>query len=296
MLLLLPFLSVFGELSLSTQFFFSAPFILLIGIPHGAIDNVLHAKEAPHLKKYFIAVYVLIILLNVILWTSFPLLAYLLFLIISAYHFGQSQFSQYFRYQHLIHRLIYFFWGIAILSALILFNLDEIHSWMNEYSEFSVFGPIHEKQNVVSFLGFSSFLTFGLLSFLMYKKAFSVHSFLMECLIFSLIIAAFFLTPLVIGFTLYFIILHSFKVLGDEFHFLRKEKEVNSVLAFLRLLAPFSLLSFFGLGLLFVLIYLQLLDLSYGYAMLIVISSITLPHVFVMDHFYKFLFKIKFYQ
>ncbi|MDA9267368.1 Brp/Blh family beta-carotene 15,15'-dioxygenase [Salibacteraceae bacterium] len=295
-LLLMPILSVFGEISFSTQFLFCAPFIFMIGIPHGAIDNVLHGRDAPHQKQYFILVYLLIIGFNVILWMSFPLLAYVLFLGISAYHFGQSQFSHYFKRQKLIHQFSYLLWGVSILSALILFNLSEIHSWMNDYPEFALFSPIHQLNSLVLTFGISSILTFGSLFWLLHNRVFTVSSFFMECLIFLLILAAFYLTPLIIGFTLYFIILHSFKVLGEEFRFLRAEKEVSSVLSFLKLLAPFSLLSFLGLGLVFALIYFNLLIIPYGYALLIIISSITLPHVFVMDHFYKLLFRNNFYQ
>ena len=293
---MLPILSAFGEISLSTQFLFSAPFFFIIGIPHGAIDNVLHAREANHHKQYFILVYLLIIGFNVVLWMSFPFMAYVLFLGFSAYHFGQSQFSHYFKRQKLIHQFSYLLWGVSILSALILFNLSEIHSWMNDYSEFALFSPIHQLSSLVLTFGISSILTFGSLFWLLHNKAFTGSAFFMECLIFLLILAAFYLTPLIIGFTLYFIILHSFKVLGEEFHFLRGEKEVTSVLSFVKLLAPFSLLSFFGLGSVFALIYVNILNIPYGYALLIIISSITLPHVFVMDHFYKLLFRNNFYQ
>jgi hypothetical protein len=112
----------------------------------------------------------------------------------------------------------------------------------------------------------------------------------------ALIFVSFYLMPVIIGFTLYFVILHSFKVLGEEYRFLKLAKEVKSRVAFVKLLTPFSILSFFGMGVVFALIHFNILAMSYGYCLLIIISSITLPHVFVMNKFYKLLFKSNFYQ
>ncbi|MFT4970702.1 MAG: hypothetical protein ACI9O4_002463, partial [Chitinophagales bacterium] len=67
------------------------------------------------------------------------------------------------------------------------------------------------------------------------------------------------------------------------------EKEVHSFLNFMKLLSPFTLVSIAGIAMLFALIYLNILKLSYGYLLLMVISSITLPHVFVMNSFYNLL-------
>ena len=115
----------------------------------------------------------------------------------------------------------------------------------------------------------------------------------MELLVLSLVLICFFLMPLLIGFTLYFVILHSFKVLREEFNFLLSDQKVHSFKSFMAMITPFTLLSIFGIAFLFGLIYFDIFNMSYGYCLLIVISSITLPHVFVMDNFYGLLFKRK---
>ena len=65
--------------------------ISLIGIPHGAIDNVILQSEYKMSKFKFYGLYILSIVLYTLMWFILPIYAFLLFLLISAYHFGESQ-------------------------------------------------------------------------------------------------------------------------------------------------------------------------------------------------------------
>ncbi|MGB6034865.1 MAG: Brp/Blh family beta-carotene 15,15'-dioxygenase [Cryomorphaceae bacterium] len=290
-LLMLPVLSLFEAVPMATQLVVSAPFIFLLGIPHGAIDNMLYLRENRSKNKQFIIVYVAIIAANVVLWLVYPSAAYALFLVLSAYHFGQSQFSHYFKSQNLIRKALFLAWGVSILSALILFNIQEINKVMIDYQEFLVFDPIHNIPVLWTIFAVSTLATIGGLLYFKYSGAISFDTIVMESLILGLILFSFYLMPLIIGFTLYFIILHSVKVLNEEYHFLQSENKIKSASGFIKLLLPFSLLSFLGIGMLFLTIHLEWLSISYGYCMLILISSITLPHVFVMNQFYRWLLR-----
>jgi len=290
-LLMLPVLSLFEAVPMATQLVVSAPFIFLLGIPHGAIDNMLYLRENRTKNKQFIMVYVAIIAANVILWLVYPSAAYALFLVLSAYHFGQSQFSHYFKSQNFTRKVLFLAWGVTILSALILFNIQEINTVMLDYKEFLVFDPIHNIPVLWIVFTISAIATLGGLLYFKISGAISMETVVMESLILGLILFSFYLMPLIIGFTLYFIILHSVKVLNEEYHFLQSENKIKSASGFIKLLLPFSLLSFLGIGMLFLTIHMEWLSISYGYCMLILISSITLPHVFVMNQFYRWLLR-----
>lgn len=275
---------------MSSQLLITTPFVLLFGIPHGAIDNLLYLRGKEIKNSHFIAIYLVFVAANVSIWMASPSIAYVIFLFLSAYHFGQSQFTHYFDKQPLSHKALYLFWGISILSGLLYFNITEIHAIVADHAEFALFSPLHrELDTLYLFLG-STLITVAFIIYLTAKKVLTIENMFMELLVISLILIGFYLLPLLIGFSLYFIVLHSFKVLKEEYHFLDSEKEINSVQQFLKLIAPFTLLSIFGIAFLFGLIYLNILPFSYGYCLLIVISSITLPHVFVMNTFYKLLF------
>ena len=68
--------------------------ILVLGISHGALDNV-KGKKLLKLFGYrslfsFYLVYILISLLIIFFWLLFPNTILLLFLIVAAYHFGRE--------------------------------------------------------------------------------------------------------------------------------------------------------------------------------------------------------------
>lgn len=287
LLLLLPFVFTIGDDSFSAQLIITTPFLLFLGIPHGAIDNVLYLRNNNINNIQFIGAYLVFIGLNVVLWFTIPSLAYVLFLVLSAYHFGQSQFSHYFQKQEIRFQALYFLWGISILSALLYLNLDDVYTIMDQHEEFAAFRPLHQR-NVLKFLFFGSTSSSVLLMiYLGFKKQIKWESILMETVVISLILVCFYLMPILIGFSLYFVILHSYKVLKEEYKFLLSEKEIKSVKNLFLLITPYTLLSIFGITFLFALIHFNILQISYGYCLLIAISSITLPHVFVMNKFYR---------
>ena len=128
-----------------------------------------------------------------------------------------------------------------------------------------------------------------LLAYLAGTRELSVETVLMEAMTFALILVCFYLLPILIGFTLYFVVLHSLKVLREEFSFLKIRQQNFTLLGFIKMVAPFTVFSFLGMGFLFVLVEFGIIKFSYGYVFLITISSITLPHAFVMNKFYNLL-------
>jgi len=293
-LLALPFVFNAGEISTSQQLIICTPFLLFLGIPHGALDNILYLRNNPKKNTEFIGVYLIFVGLNVVLWLTLPSVAYIMFLFLSAYHFGQSQFMHYFKKKLTRHKVLYLLWGISILSGLVYFNTKEIQQIMTQHEEFAVFSYLHQEHHMLLIFIVSTLSTILLMLNLTIKHSLKTETFFMELLVLALILICFFLMPLLIGFTLYFVILHSYKVLMEEYRFLNPDKKANSIINFVKMVAPFTLFSIGGIGLLFGLIYLNILPFSYGYCLLIVISSITLPHVFVMNRFYNLLFQRNF--
>jgi len=295
-LLLLPLGSTFEVMPADALLIITLPFILFLGIPHGAIDNILYKsdKENKVSNVFFIAVYLIFIGFNIILWVFMPVVAYLAFLLLSAYHFGQSEFSHYLTKQGISQKALFLGWGVALLSGLIYFNIFEINAIISNYESFAQFNTLHTENLMFYTFILSSGFTLILLIVSTIKRQLTTENLFMEILIFTLVMCSFYLMPLLVGFTLYFVILHSYKVMEEEFKFLKSKKIITGIKSFVKLLTPFSLLSFVGIIFLFSLIYFEIIGLSYGYLVLIIISSITLPHVFVMDHFYKVLIRIGF--
>ena len=80
---------------LNTQLVFALAFIFLTGIPHGALDHLVEKETALRTHRQysfgrFLLKYVLLIGIYAIAWYLFSLLSLLIFLLISAWHFGET--------------------------------------------------------------------------------------------------------------------------------------------------------------------------------------------------------------
>ena len=103
--------------------------VLLIGLPHGATDFLLFRRlRGPGLSKQQIIRFFLFYLGSVSgflgCWLFFPLIALLLFLVISCYHFGQSNW-QYAQLPRWITYILNLAWGAFALGGALLWHWDE---------------------------------------------------------------------------------------------------------------------------------------------------------------------------
>ena len=99
----------------------------MFGIPHEAIDYIIYRQEQTRSALLFYSFYFGLMLVYFAFWTYFPIISMLLFLVLSAFHFGQSQFSNLvinIKWQRV---LLYQSWGLSILSGLVIFNYDQIY-------------------------------------------------------------------------------------------------------------------------------------------------------------------------
>ena len=137
----------------------------------------------------------------------------------------------------------------------------------------------------LSIFKFTSY-DFYLFIFIFMKKI-NLDRFFSEIFLLFLIHATFYLFPFIIGFTLYFVALHSLKVMNDEYIFLKKETTNFKIFDFIKLLAPYSVLSICFTALLLVLSYNNIIGYSVPLLSIMIISVITLPHAIVMNVFYN---------
>ena len=217
-------------------------------------------------------------------WMYFPIISMLLFLVLSAFHFGQSQFSNLainIKWQRV---LLYQSWGLSILSGLVIFNYDQIYTLAANNQDILALLPAFQYQINLVVLILSSAATLAILINLKVRNRISRHSFFKEILLFGLIHLSFLTLPLLVGFTIYFSTLHSMQVLSEEFGYLKKKMLQLTVSDFVFMILP-TLVSIIGLGALLILSYFGIISMSATFLVFVVISILTLPHSIVMDDF-----------
>jgi Brp/Blh family beta-carotene 15,15'-monooxygenase len=261
-------------------------FIALLGIPHGAIDHVLFMEKSTWSPPLFYGFYLSLIGVYVLAWMMAPAFSMAVFLILSAYHFGQSQLSD-LRLEGRFRRfLIYSFWGGSILSGLVVYNQPEIVELAATYADMaalsSIFDPGIHHVFLITFSGGFLLIAADALR----KKQISAQRFAMELFVLFLIHFSFRVLPILTGFALSFVILHSLTVLSDEYGFLKSIKRRFNIRRFIGMLWPYTLLSLLGSAVILTLSHTGFLPISNILLVFILISVLTLPHSIVMEKFY----------
>ncbi len=183
--------------------------ILILGISHGALDNIKGKKLFKIFgyksSIYFYLAYILISASIVACWLRFPNTVLFIFLVVASYHFGKEDTVFSFKGKFLISEFLFFLKGSSvILMPLLLKNAETIEIF--RILNFNVFeSSIFTDQFLITTL-FLSFLSSLYIS--QKKNAYLIGIMVMD--FFSLFILNFFLTP-ILAFTIYFCFLHSIR-------------------------------------------------------------------------------------
>lgn len=286
LLLTLALVPAFGNLSGAVQNGIAAALILLLGVPHGAIDNSIYLQKSKQSVLRFFVVYIGVIFINVALWLIFPVFSIVFFLALSAYHFGQSQFSEMLALRREVKVLLYLTWGASVLSAFFYFNVRELQEMIASFTDLEVFMVVFKASIFRWILILSGTMFLILLIGLFIQKKISLEPMAVELLIFAGIMCTAFLLPFLPGFALFFVVIHSYKVLRKEFFHFFSELNGRTIWGFLKKLMPLTIISYFGIGFLLVCLEMEWIGISLPLLLLILISSITIPHAYVMERFY----------
>ena len=183
--------------------------ILILGISHGALDNIKGKKFLEFLgfKEiiFFYIGYILISFLIIILWLMFPNTVLLLFLIVAAYHFGKEDTVFSFKKKYLISEFLFFLKGSSVIIAPLFLKREET----NEIFRILNFNVFETSVFNDQFLIIMLFLSFLSSLYISHKKNTDFKG-LMIMDFFSLIILNLFLSP-ILAFTIYFCFLHSIR-------------------------------------------------------------------------------------
>lgn len=128
-----------------------------------------------------------------------------------------------------------------------------------------------------------SILTFTLLTQAVFGPKFNITN-LLELVVLGPIL---YMSPLIIGFVVYFGFWHALPSMMTEYKFLRSFSAYDSIKKFVFQLLPFSLISFMGIGLILFLGLKFLEDSELILLFFVMISLISFPHILYMDSFLK---------
>ncbi len=243
--------------------------LLAVGIPHGALDHLLESgKVQGRAEPLFVAKYLAIMLLYLLLWWLQPWGALVVFLGYSAFHFGQSDIQEWqiTRYPNLKS----FLWGIIMLGIILFSHLEEAMAIVNGMGV--AFAGINPGESLIYMLVLAV-----LLWALVEKNAAILLSLLMLVIGTQL--------PLPAAFGLYFIGQHSL----NGWSHLQKGMGAAGETLFRKAL-PFTFGALILLGLLMMLVYTGIMPWTHQQwisVFFVFLACLSLPHVWAMHRFYN---------
>ena len=264
-----------------TQISFLIFVLILFGVPHGALDLYIdqHLNKTNANQKLFLLKYLANILLYATVWYFFPIVALIIFILITSYHFGEIDWMG--KANNIVHKIIYtllgFAWILFLLTKNINFALD-VFLTMGRSTIHK--GPLIQlANNIYPFTLITLFIVYiGLFIFKEYFFTKSVYYYYSLAQTMILILFVLYM-PLWISFAFYFGFWHSLL----SFDKIRISFDIPNTLkgwgGLLFKSAPFSIMAWFGFAYITFLT-LNSKDASGVFTLLFIsLSVLALPHL-----------------
>jgi Brp/Blh family beta-carotene 15,15'-monooxygenase len=263
--------------------------LVSIGLPHGATDFLLFKRitsaklTRKHILKFFI-IYISAVVGFMLLWLILPLFSFLLFILISAYHFGQSNWENIVlakKYDVLIN----LFWGAFAIGGPILWHWEESSVVIGQITGYVI--NFSKEVMALSQLVLIA-LNLAIILILKYNLKISYSQLKIEVIKIGVLSLLFYFTPMLVGFSLYFALWHSLSSLNSQILFYKKLWPNFNVIHYYRQAAPFTFLALVGLVMMIYGHPYVLPNVSIISTFVVFIACITLPHVFLIDESYQY--------
>jgi beta-carotene 15,15'-dioxygenase len=110
----------------------------IVGMAHGSIDHILAVEVLKIMPKknmsLFVLAYVALVVFYLVFWFYFPLFSFFIFLLYSAYHFGQADTEELsYNISTLAKKILALNHGLAIISLLFIANQTSLLKIVSEW-------------------------------------------------------------------------------------------------------------------------------------------------------------------
>ena len=253
--------------------------VSFIGVPHGSFDGAVAALLGYNSKRKFLIFvfwYVVISFAVIIFWIYFPIIALLLFIVMSIIHFGLCDWS--FLDTKQCKWLITFTHGMNIIFGIIFFHNEEVFEIFSFLSNENFY--FFQRYLYIPYLAYAALILIYMYSCFSITK---LRWGLIEMIAILLVVSQ--LDPLT-GFALYFCFVHTTKHVKAILK--NTNKYINNKNFVFKSTAIFTILTW--LGGCIAIIYLNnnfSFSESFIKTIFIGLAALTLPHMTLIDFFYR---------
>jgi Brp/Blh family beta-carotene 15,15'-monooxygenase len=263
----------FGEV---VEDFIAYIMVISVGILHGANDLLIlstkEQKDKKLIKNLFIYISIIILCVVIYLFSSF--VAIVLFVVLSAYHFGEEHLSHKINVNFVFNTVYFLSYGLFIFALLFYQSMSDVDVIMTELTGLT-FSKI---QIEITLIVSAIFLSTGSVYLILMKRNESVL-FLREFLYLVLLFFVFNTSSLILGFAIYFILWHSIPSIIHQIEFISGSLNKRNVIAYVKKALIYWVISIVGLLVLYQLLpEIKLL----ATVVFVILFAVTAPHTWVM--------------
>ena len=263
----------------STEFTVAVVAILIAGVPHGSLD---HEVEGRTSKKFqllrFLVMYIIVAFIYLGVWMIWPGIAFIIFLLITAWHFGETDFHSFQLKNH--NPSLLFLYGISITLWLLVQEKETLLHWTNIITQGNSLATV-TVEKITSISPYWWYITLAII--LVLNNEGSKKSYIAS-FFFLLFVFLLSYTTLLIGFVIYFTGWHSLHAL-QHIRMSAFKTEHFKVLVKKALFPTVGALVFLG-----AIVWLgnkEWMQIGFLPAIFILLSILTLPHMLVMHRMYE---------
>ena len=263
----------FGEV---VEDFLAYIMVISVGILHGANDLLILSTKDQKDKKLIknLLIYIGIILLCVVIYLLSSFVAIVLFVVLSAYHFGEEHLSHKINVNFGFNAVYFLSYGLFIFALLFYQSMSDVDVIMTELTGLT-FSKI---QIEITLIVSAIFLSTGSVYLILMKRNESVL-FLREFLYLVLLFLVFNTSSLILGFAIYFILWHSIPSIIHQIEFISGSLNKRNVIAYVKKALIYWVISIAGLLVLYQLLpEIKLL----ATVVFVILFAVTAPHTWVM--------------
>ena len=252
--------------------------IFTFGMIHGSNDlMIVNRLSNSNNSKFFsiLLTYMFVVSSAIVIFYLVPVLALSLFVLFSAYHFGEQHWEETLNeFNSYLKRIFFFCYGMLILFMIFNFNPDKVVEIIYEITSYSLL-EIYSSEVIITLVS----ILFLLISYGLYNNSITMPSVLRELALLLILGIVFKASSLIWGFTIYFILWHSIPSLLDQITFIFGDLEKKSIFKYAVAALPYWLISLIGISVLFLIFKNEKHFYSLFFAF---IAAVTFPHAIVM--------------
>jgi|TARA_B110000090_G_scaffold13060_1_gene13020 Brp/Blh family beta-carotene 15,15'-monooxygenase len=263
----------FGEV---VEDFIAYIMVVSIGILHGANDLLILSKKNKGRKTFIknLIIYLGIICVCLLIYFYSPFVAILLFVFLSAYHFGEEHLGALIAVNPVFDFLYFLGYGMFIFALLFYQSISGVDAVMLELT-----GAIFTTQQIEATLIASAICLFAGSVYLVVSKRNVLEFFIKESFYLLLLFLVFKTSSLILGFAIYFILWHSIPSIIHQIEFISGNLNKASFLFYVKKALIYWILSVVGLLFLYQIV--PAVEL-FSTVIFTILFAVTAPHTWVM--------------